>query len=283
MYGYIYITTNLINGKQYIGQHKCSYFDFEKYKGSGKNIWRAFKKYGKENFKCELLESVNNVPTICNTREELNKSEKYYIKYYNCVNDSNYYNLTEGGLGGDVLAGNSKAREKAIKKHQKSMSLKPKEELESMYKHHGEALRKTYANYTEEQKKALAKKRSKIQKEKYKNEPEYRKMRAEINRLNASKQAATQNSKEWIETIGKDSHRRQNIHVAKTFYLDSRTQKLYTLSAVAELLNIPKTLNVRKQLIKYYPFILFIESTFENDKLYNFLENVITACYSKEK
>ena len=250
MYGYIYITTNLINGKQYIGQHKCSYFDFDKYKGSGKNIWKAFKKYGKENFKCELLESINNIPTICNTKEELNNSEKYYIKYYDCVNNLNFYNLTEGGLGGDVLAGKPEARKKAIEKHKYSMSLKSKEELQKLYKHHGEAVKNTYANYTEEQIKALGEKRSKIQKEKYKNEPEYRKMRAEINKLNGLKQSATQKSKEWIETTGKNAHRRQNIHVAKTFYLDSRTQKLYTLSAVAELLNIPKTLNVRKQLIK---------------------------------
>ena len=35
MYGYIYITTNLINGMKYIGKHKASMFD-PAYKGSGK-------------------------------------------------------------------------------------------------------------------------------------------------------------------------------------------------------------------------------------------------------
>ncbi len=48
MYGYIYLTTNLINKKKYVGQHKSSKFD-ERYKGSGKLIKKAFKKYGKEN------------------------------------------------------------------------------------------------------------------------------------------------------------------------------------------------------------------------------------------
>ena len=48
MYGYIYLTTNLLNGKKYIGKHTHSEFDFEKYRGSGKVLKEAFNKYGKE-------------------------------------------------------------------------------------------------------------------------------------------------------------------------------------------------------------------------------------------
>ena len=38
--GYIYETTNLINGKTYIGQHKKDEFDIH-YRGSGKLITQA--------------------------------------------------------------------------------------------------------------------------------------------------------------------------------------------------------------------------------------------------
>jgi len=44
-FGYIYKTTNMINGKIYIGQHKSNNFDLN-YIGSGINIKRAIKKFG---------------------------------------------------------------------------------------------------------------------------------------------------------------------------------------------------------------------------------------------
>ena len=54
MYGYIYKTTNLINGKIYIGKHKSEKYD-KNYYGSGKIISIAISKYDISNFKNELL------------------------------------------------------------------------------------------------------------------------------------------------------------------------------------------------------------------------------------
>ena len=88
---YIYLTTNLINNHQYIGKRQKSSFDF-KYLGSGKLLTLAIKKYGKENFKCEILKE-------CNTIAELNEQEKYYIKLYDAVNNKNFYNIAIGGQG----------------------------------------------------------------------------------------------------------------------------------------------------------------------------------------
>ena len=90
-YGYIYKTTNLINGKMYIGQHKYSGEGIDpKYYGGGINISSALKKYGKENFSCEILDWANDF-------KELNKKEKYWIAYYNAVESKDFYNIDEGG------------------------------------------------------------------------------------------------------------------------------------------------------------------------------------------
>jgi len=88
----IYLTTNLVNGKKYIGldmNNDNNYF------GSGVHIKRAIKKYGKENFTKEILET-------CNNREELLLCEKKWIKEYGAVESKEFYNVHEGGIGGDI-------------------------------------------------------------------------------------------------------------------------------------------------------------------------------------
>lgn len=91
MYGYIYITTNLVNGKQYIGKHVSSQFD-ENYKGSGILLWKAISKYGWDNFKTEILKE-------CISLEDLNQSEVEEIANRDAVNSDQYYNLAGGGKG----------------------------------------------------------------------------------------------------------------------------------------------------------------------------------------
>ena len=66
MYGFIYITTNHINGKKYIGQKKYDKYDYWKtYLGSGILLSRAINKYGRENFSKEIIEE-------CETRDAKN-------------------------------------------------------------------------------------------------------------------------------------------------------------------------------------------------------------------
>jgi len=54
-YHFIYKTTNILNGKYYIGMHSTDDLD-DGYLGSGNRIRLAVKKHGKENFKREILE-----------------------------------------------------------------------------------------------------------------------------------------------------------------------------------------------------------------------------------
>lgn len=111
-YGYIYKTTNLINGKIYIGQHKATKFN-AKYKGSGVILKDAFKKYGKENFIVEMIDDS------ASDADELNKLEIYYIQKYNTRDLEIGYNLH---CGGNVQSGkNNPMYGKHFKKHQKQL------------------------------------------------------------------------------------------------------------------------------------------------------------------
>lgn len=85
----IYQTICLINDKKYIG--KDSHND-PNYIGSGELLKEDIKKYGKENFKKEIIE-------YCNTDEELVLRESYWIKYYNAVESDEYYNLVDFSAG----------------------------------------------------------------------------------------------------------------------------------------------------------------------------------------
>lgn len=89
MYGYIYLTTNLINNKKYIGQHKSNIFN-DNYHGSGTNLRKAIIKYGKQNFKTILLEE-------CESQRDLDTKEIFWIKQYNSNNPEIGYNITQGG------------------------------------------------------------------------------------------------------------------------------------------------------------------------------------------
>lgn len=97
MYGFIYITTNRVNGKRYIGKRKCHSKKLDdEYLGSGTILLQAVKKYGKNNFYKEII-------CECCDYDDLNNKEKYYIDLYDAVNSNDFYNMIPGGLGGTVL------------------------------------------------------------------------------------------------------------------------------------------------------------------------------------
>ena len=99
----IYKITNKINNKCYIGKSKNIEARWKEHKwrmnsldeiNLNKPLYRAFKKYGLNNFSFEVIEELDNYEADANERE------KYWIKFYNSYGSENGYNATYGGDGG---------------------------------------------------------------------------------------------------------------------------------------------------------------------------------------
>jgi hypothetical protein len=105
----IYKTTNIINGKHYIGKHQTKDLD-DGYFGSGKLLKRAIKKYGIDNF-------VKQILRVCTTEKEMDLIEKILV-----VPDPEIsYNLCNGGQGGwSYLNREYWSKEKRIKNNKKA-------------------------------------------------------------------------------------------------------------------------------------------------------------------
>jgi uncharacterized protein YlzI (FlbEa/FlbD family) len=91
MHYIIYETTNLINGKKYIGKHKTSNLD-DNYLGSGLYLQKSIQKYGRENFERKVLFVFDNENEMEEKEKELVNSE--------LIRNDQYYNISLGGQGG---------------------------------------------------------------------------------------------------------------------------------------------------------------------------------------
>ena len=94
---YIYKTTNLINGKIYIGKSTKTVSESTNYYGSGKILTRSINKNGIENFKKEIICETDNL-------DELNFLEKKWIKDLRSQDRNIGYNISDGGDAGDIYS-----------------------------------------------------------------------------------------------------------------------------------------------------------------------------------
>jgi group I intron endonuclease len=136
---YVYMITNKINGMKYIGKH-TGYLD-DGYLGSGENIKAAVKKYGKENFKKEIL-------AIAPTEELAYQEEEKIIAQYDAVARNDFYNISPGGEYKHKKIGVRDRAYTQTEEYRKKMSIATSGEKNGMYgkRHTEEAKRKMSEN-----------------------------------------------------------------------------------------------------------------------------------------
>lgn len=151
MYGYIYLTTNLLNNRMYIGKHKSDIYD-KSYYGSGKILLQAIAKYGIDNFKNEIL-------YIANDEDELNNKEIEYIDFYRNKFGKLLYNIAIGGNGGDTFSNKTENEKEAFVKTMTNINRKRCNSSEFRNKA-SLRMKKRYSNESERNKQSEKIKRS---------------------------------------------------------------------------------------------------------------------------
>ena len=129
MFGYIYKTTNKVNNKIYVGKKISDVFIGEKYLGSGKYLKSAVKKYGRNSFTVEMIDTAES-------NEELNEKEIYWIEKLNCRDHLVGYNIS---VGGDGVSGIPAWNKGLVKETDDRLLVS-----EETRKKHSESLKKAY-------------------------------------------------------------------------------------------------------------------------------------------
>lgn len=152
----IYCLTNKINGKKYVGQtvNKLEVRFQEHCRKNVGAIGKAIKKYGKDNFNIEVIDSALLI-------DDLNAKEDYWVKSLNTL-VPNGYNLCYGG--GNTLGYRHREESRRMMSLTKRLSDKMKGKNNHFYgKKHTEETRQKMSNrwksgeriMTDEQKKKL--------------------------------------------------------------------------------------------------------------------------------
>ena len=91
-FNYVYLITNLVNRKQYVGEHSTNNLN-DNYFGSSSYLKNAVKKYRKKNFTIQILEHFE-------TKQKTFEAQSYYINKYNTLIPNGYNISPTGGTNG---------------------------------------------------------------------------------------------------------------------------------------------------------------------------------------
>lgn len=147
MYYYLYKITSLIPDKPYyyIGIHKTRVLE-DGYFGSGVALRDCIKKYGKENFRKDILGFYENYNQLCKAEEDAIQNS--YVTDPWCLN------LKQGGIGGEL---SSEVKKKISESHKRFRREHP-EHVESFAgKKHSEEYKLRMAQLGRERMKGKAK------------------------------------------------------------------------------------------------------------------------------
>lgn len=99
MTSYVYLISNLITNKHYIGKTNNKSVRWSQHKSKSKRtskdtyLYNSIRKYGAQNFTFEIIK-------VCDTEREAYEYERVLIELFSLRNKKYGYNIIEGGSGG---------------------------------------------------------------------------------------------------------------------------------------------------------------------------------------
>tara|TARA_R110002126_G_C10384441_1_gene494488 strand:+ start:291 stop:1109 length:819 start_codon:yes stop_codon:yes gene_type:complete len=243
MKGFIYITTNNISGRRYIGKKYYVYSNgkvsnWKSYFGSSKTLKEDIEHFGVENFSREIIDEAE-------TKEELALLEKHYIDEANAVFNEGYYNLSNNVdkffTSAEGIERGLKTRERWTDNKRASVSDKLKKSWTDTYeqrcdsmkgtkgpnfsKVRSEVQKKVWSSYSDEKKKEIAEERSRLNKKHW------------ANLTDGQKQAHTDKRKHALEKMHAATKAKKQAKLqTKVTLVDlvENTEKVMTINAVVD-------------------------------------------------
>lgn len=133
-FGFIYVTTNVLTGKKYIGQSRYNKPKWENYLGSGKFLLESIAKHGRDNFRRVIICEADS-------REELCELESYFIKKFDAVESRDFYNIADGGYATRGFTGKTHSPERnsllSVRMMGHSVSERVRENMSQIGKEYG--------------------------------------------------------------------------------------------------------------------------------------------------
>jgi group I intron endonuclease len=133
----VYLITNLINGKKYVGQtsetlnRRWTKHQSNARRENQQAICRAIRKYNAKSFRVEVISE-------CDSKQTMDTAEKHFIEKYNSNNPKFGYNLTGGGEG--VIGWHHTEARKKISEASTGHSVSEKQRAQISAVHKGKTL-----------------------------------------------------------------------------------------------------------------------------------------------
>lgn len=145
MFACIYLWTNLVNGKHYVGQTQNFYNRMVQYNRghTNRHLTHAIDKYGIDNFEIEVIEYIDDIA-------KLDEREQYWIDYYQSYQNDKGYNICQYASTTRGFRHSDETKQRLSEIRKENPTIGKGEEHPMFGKHHTEEWKEDHSKWLKE-------------------------------------------------------------------------------------------------------------------------------------